>query len=129
MVAQAYPDEDIAEWINEEEFIPRYNIAPRTQNPVIRRRWAVEERLNASQPEDDSRGEAVLHTMKWGLVPHWSKREDKTLNTTNARAENLVEGGRMWDTIKARKRCIVVCQGYVVILVNVVSLKFLILSK
>ncbi|KAG6867938.1 hypothetical protein C0993_009342 [Termitomyces sp. T159_Od127] len=85
------------EWIDEEQFVPRYNIAPRSQAPVIRR----------GQP-----GGYVLHTMKWGLVPHWSKHEDKTLSTTNARAENLVEGGGMWASIKGKKRCAVVAQGY-----------------
>jgi len=46
-----------------------------------------------------------------GLVPHWSKFEDKTLSTTNARSENLVDGGGMWASIKGKKRCAVVCQG------------------
>ena len=50
--------------------------------------------------------------MKWGLVPHWSKVEDKTLSTTNARSENLIQGGGMWGSIKGRNRCAVVCQGY-----------------
>jgi putative SOS response-associated peptidase YedK len=53
-----------------------------------------------------------MQTMKWGLVPHWSHQEDKTLNTTNARAENLVESdGGMWASIKGKKRCVVVCEG------------------
>jgi len=53
-----------------------------------------------------------MQTMKWGLVPHWSKFEDKSLNTTNARSENLVEGGSMWASIKGTKRCAIPCQGY-----------------
>ena len=52
-----------------------------------------------------------MHTMKWGLVPHWSKHEDTSLNTINAKGENLVEGGGMWTSIKGKKRCAVVCQG------------------
>lgn len=57
---------------------------------------------------------AVLHTMKWGLVPHWSKHEDTSLNTINAKGENLTEGsGGMWNSIKGKKRCAVLCQGYV----------------
>lgn len=50
--------------------------------------------------------------MKWGLVPHWSTKEDKTLSTTNARAENLVEGGGMWGSLRGTKRCVIPCQGY-----------------
>lgn len=51
--------------------------------------------------------------MKWGLVPHWSKFEDKTLSTTNARSENLVESGGMWASMKGKKRCAILCQGCV----------------
>jgi len=50
--------------------------------------------------------------MKWGLVPHWSNFEDKNLNTMNARSENLLSGGGMWNSLKGRKRCVVLCQGY-----------------
>jgi putative SOS response-associated peptidase YedK len=92
-------DVHIDEWIDQDQFIPRYNIAPRSQAPVIRR--------NGSN--------LVMQTMKWGLVPHWSKFEDKSLNTTNARSENLVEGGSMWASIKGTKRCAIPCQGYVYI--------------
>ena len=89
-------DVHINEWIDQDQFIPRYNIAPRSQAPVIRR--------NGSN--------LVMQTMKWGLVPHWSKFEDKSLNTTNARSENLVQGGGMWASIKGTKRCAIPCQGY-----------------
>ncbi|KAF8192688.1 hypothetical protein K438DRAFT_1589779, partial [Mycena galopus ATCC 62051] len=86
----------VAEWERRDAFVPRYNIAPRTQAPVLRR--------NGSQ--------LVISSMKWGLVPHYSKFEDKALNTFNARAENLVRGGGMWASLKGTKRCAVLCQGY-----------------
>ncbi|KAJ7691117.1 hypothetical protein B0H17DRAFT_1011162 [Mycena rosella] len=89
----------VAEWERRNAFVPRYNIAPHSQAPVLRR----------IDPETD---QLVLSTMKWGLVPHFMKFEDKTLNTTNARSENLVDGGGMWESIKGPKRCAVVCQGY-----------------
>lgn len=85
-----------ADWIDEPVFVPRFNIAPRTYAPVIR----------------NVAGNRVLHSMKWGLVPHWSTVEDKSLSTTNARSENLVQGGGMWASIKGKNRCAVVCQGY-----------------
>ncbi|KAF8515723.1 hypothetical protein BU17DRAFT_76815 [Hysterangium stoloniferum] len=96
-----YPELDVAEaeWLDEDSFEPRYNIAPRSNAPVIRRR----------APNDS---ELVIQTMKWGLVPHWSKHEDVRLNTINARAENLVESAGMWSSMKAKKRCVVVCDGY-----------------
>lgn len=52
-----------------------------------------------------------MQSMRWGLVPHWSKAEPPTLNTINARAENLEEGGGMWGSVKGRKRCVVLAQG------------------
>lgn len=54
----------------------------------------------------------ILHTMKWGLVPHFSKHEDPSLKTINARCEALIEGqAGIWASIKGRKRCAVVCEG------------------
>lgn len=88
-----------ADWEDEDLFVPRYNIAPRTYAPVIRR-------VQSDRDRD------VLHSMKWGLVPHWSKVEDKSLSTTNARSENLVERGGFWAAVKGKNRCAVVCQGY-----------------
>ena len=96
----AYPALNIDQWLNRDRFVPRYNVAPRTHAPVIRR----------AQPGEPA---LVMHSMRWGLVPHWSKAEPPTLNTINARAENLEEGGGMWGSIKGRKRCVVVAQGYV----------------
>ncbi|TFK48308.1 DUF159-domain-containing protein [Heliocybe sulcata] len=96
----------VGEWIDQEDFHPRYNIAPRSRAPVIRRNY------DGPFEECSSGPRYVLQTMKWGLVPHWSKHEDKSLSTTNARAENLVEGGGMWGPIKGKKRCAVLCQGY-----------------
>ena len=54
-----------------------------------------------------------MHTMKFGLVPAWFKHEDNKLSTFNARAENLVETGGLWESMKKKKRCIVVAQGFV----------------
>ncbi|KAF8627590.1 hypothetical protein AX17_006163 [Amanita inopinata Kibby_2008] len=92
-IHDAVPDAD--DWIDEDLFFPRFNIAPRTYSPVIRR----ENRL-------------VLHSMKWGVVPHWSKTESTSLSTINARAENLIEGKGMWISMRGRNRCAVICQGY-----------------
>ncbi|KAL5498205.1 hypothetical protein ACEPAH_2335 [Sanghuangporus vaninii] len=112
-------DLDPDEWIDEEDFQPRFNIAPRSRSPVIRRRNRFDDRLDAPTEDAEHRPESdndkkgsVMHTMKWGLIPHWSKHEDINLNTINAKGENLTEGGGMWGGIKGRKRCVVICQGY-----------------
>ncbi|KAF7297209.1 LigB domain-containing protein [Mycena indigotica] len=92
-------DASPAEWERRDNFVPRYNIAPHTHVPVLRRR-------------EHNNSEVILSTMKWGLVPHYAKFEDKSLSTTNARAESLVDGGGMWGSIKGAKRCAIPCQGY-----------------
>jgi putative SOS response-associated peptidase YedK len=99
----------VEEWIDQDHFYPRYNIAPHSHAPVLRRGQQFESNHSADSSDDGSN--LVLHTMKWGLIPSWSKHEDKSLNTTNARSENLIQGGGMWNSIKGRKRCAVVCQG------------------
>jgi putative SOS response-associated peptidase YedK len=53
-----------------------YNIAPRQRAPVVRR---------------GADGEAMLETMQWGLIPHWTKFPPSgPLNTINARSEALM---------------------------------------
>jgi putative SOS response-associated peptidase YedK len=53
-----------------------YNIAPRQRSPVIRR---------------DSNGDAMIETMQWGLIPHWTKHPPTgPLNTINARSEAVM---------------------------------------
>lgn len=74
-----------------------YNIAPRTYSPVIRRQGS----------------ELILHSMRWGVVPHYSKHEDKSLSTINAKGEHLTEGtSALWNGLKGKKRCVVPVQGY-----------------
>ena len=56
-----------------------------------------------------------LQSMKWGLVPSWTKRNPdygSVLKTINARDDSLASKGGMWNTMKQRKRCIVVAQGF-----------------
>ncbi|KND88839.1 putative peptidase [Tolypocladium ophioglossoides CBS 100239] len=56
-----------------------------------------------------------LQSMKWGLVPFWTKRNpdySSMMRTINCREDSLSTPGGMWTTMKARKRCIVVAQGF-----------------
>ncbi|KAI0027733.1 hypothetical protein K488DRAFT_90516 [Vararia minispora EC-137] len=105
-----YPDlqSQVSNWVERDQFVPRYNIAPRTYSPVIHRS------LGSNTGSSESARPLVLRTMKWGVVPHWSKTEDNNLSTINARAENLTEAGSsgMWGSIKGKKRCAVLAQGY-----------------
>lgn len=56
-----------------------------------------------------------LQSMKWGLIPFWTKRQPdygSMMRTINCRDDSLIEDSGMWTTMKRRKRCIVVCQGF-----------------
>ncbi|KAL5399421.1 hypothetical protein PMIN06_001414 [Paraphaeosphaeria minitans] len=56
-----------------------------------------------------------LQAMKWGLVPCWTKRNPdygSMLKTINCRDDSLYEHRGMWTSMKKKKRCIVVAQGF-----------------
>jgi len=78
------------------DYPPRYNIAPGTDIPVIRR-----------SPTNQN----VLHLLRWGLVPHWSR--DPTLGSRliNARAESLTEKPSFRSAF-TRRRCLVPADGF-----------------
>ncbi len=53
--------------------------------------------------------------MKWGLIPFWTKRAPdygSMLRTINCRDDSLIENRGMWNTMKQKKRCLVVAQGF-----------------
>ncbi|OAF60309.1 hypothetical protein VC83_03069 [Pseudogymnoascus destructans] len=56
-----------------------------------------------------------LQTMKWGLIPSWTKRApdfSASLKTINCRAESLMSTHGMWTSMKQRKRCVVLVEGF-----------------
>ena len=56
-----------------------------------------------------------LQAAKWGLIPFWTKRPpdySSQLRTINCRDDSLAQNGGMWNTMKQRKRCIVVAEGF-----------------
>ncbi|ORX37056.1 hypothetical protein BD324DRAFT_624622 [Kockovaella imperatae] len=88
-------------WEREQDYRPNYNVAPRQRQPIIHR--------------DRDSGEAVIETMQWGLIPHWTKHPPSgPMNTINARSESLLDpaSGGMWHALKGYKRCIIPAQGY-----------------
>ena len=56
-----------------------------------------------------------IQAAKWGLIPFWTKRQPdygSMMRTINCRDESLIENRGMWNTMKQRKRCIVVAEGF-----------------
>lgn len=77
---------------------------------------AAQEKDSAStQLEDPKETRYKLQSMKWGLIPFWTKRNPdygSVMRTINARDDSLASKGGMWNTMKQKKRCIVVAQGF-----------------
>jgi putative SOS response-associated peptidase YedK len=78
-----------------------------------------EPEVGSTEPQPEHKNTAAvrykLQTMQWGLVPFWTKRAPdfaSKLKTINCRDDSLAQPTGMWNTIKPRKRCLVVCQGF-----------------
>ena len=68
-----------------------------------------------STPSTKKQYKHKLQAMKWGLIPFWTKRSPdygSMMRTINCRDDSLIENRGMWNTMKQRKRCIVICQGF-----------------
>lgn len=125
-VEDAPADEDVRQ---------TYNFAPGNHGLVYRADvpdWGAGGRNHGSQPSADEATENVdeghagemedpketrykLQVMKWGLIPFWTKRNPdygSVMRTINARDDSLAQTGGMWNTMKQKKRCIVVAQGF-----------------
>ncbi len=56
-----------------------------------------------------------IKVMKWGLIPFWTKRSpdySSMMRTINCRDDSLFEDRGMWTSMKRKKRCLVVAQGF-----------------
>ena len=81
----------------DEDWNPRYNIAPTQPIPVIRQ-----------HPKEPSR---VLSLMRWGLIPSWAKDMSGAGGMINARSETAATKPAFRDPMKFR-RCIVPADGF-----------------
>jgi putative SOS response-associated peptidase YedK len=77
------------------ECVPRYNIAPTQQVPV----------LHAAN------GTRTVRSMRWGLVPTWSKGPDARYAMHNARIEGITEKPAYRGPVR-RQRCLVPASGW-----------------
>jgi putative SOS response-associated peptidase YedK len=86
---------DTAPW--EEDWSPRYNIAPTQPVPVIRQ--------NPREPARE------LSLMPWGLIPHWARTPSIATSTINARSETAAAKPAFRDPLKFR-RCLIPADGF-----------------
>jgi putative SOS response-associated peptidase YedK len=81
----------------EDDWNPRYNIAPTQSVPVIRQ-----------HPKKPVRHLAL---MRWGLIPNWAKDSSIAQNTINAKSETAAVKPAFRDPLKLR-RCLIPADGF-----------------
>jgi putative SOS response-associated peptidase YedK len=86
---------DTADW--QDDWSPRYNIAPTQPVPVIRQ-----------HPKEPVRHVSL---MKWGLIPHWAKDPSIAASTINAKSETAATKPAFRDPLKVR-RCLIPADGF-----------------
>lgn len=86
---------DSAPW--DEDWTPRYNIAPTQPVPVVRQ-----------NPKNNVR---ELSLMCWGLIPNWAKGPSIAASTINAKSETVATKPAFRDPIRFR-RCLIPADGF-----------------
>src|SRR5208282_6922462 len=86
---------DTADW--QDDWSPRYNIAPTQPVPVVRQ--------HPKEPRRD------LSLMRWGLIPHWAKGASIATSTINAKSETAATKPAFRDALKSR-RCLIPADGF-----------------
>jgi hypothetical protein len=81
----------------EEDWSPRYNVAPTQPVPVVRQ-----------HPQEPVR---ELSLMRWGLIPSWSKDSSVAASMINARSETAATKPAFRDALKSR-RCLIPADGF-----------------
>jgi len=90
-------EEYFASVSGEEEWSPRFNIAPTQSVPVIRQ--------NSKEPVRE------LSLVRWGLIPSWAKDPSAAAKMINARSETAGTKPAFRDALKYR-RCLIPADGF-----------------
>jgi putative SOS response-associated peptidase YedK len=86
---------DTSGW--QDDWSPRYNIAPTQQIPTIRQ--------NPKEPVRQ------ISTMRWGLIPSWAHDPSAAAKMINARSETAATKPAFRDPLKFR-RCLIPADGF-----------------
>jgi putative SOS response-associated peptidase YedK len=81
----------------EEDWTPRYNVAPTQPVPIIRQ-----------NPKESVR---QLSLVRWGLIPFWARDASGAAKMINARSETASGKPAFRDALKSR-RCLVPADGF-----------------
>ncbi|MEU7111045.1 SOS response-associated peptidase [Streptomyces sp. NPDC046182] len=94
---------EVEKWEPEETLAPDWNVAPTKEVHAVLER--------PLKDADSPRPVRQLRTLKWGLVPSWSKTPEGAARMINARAETIAEKPSFKRAFAAR-RCILPADGY-----------------
>jgi putative SOS response-associated peptidase YedK len=83
--------------VSDDDWTPRYNIAPTQPVPVIR--------PNPKEPRRE------LSLMRWGLIPSWAKDMSGAAMMINARSETAAMKPAFRDPLTNR-RCLIPADGF-----------------
>ncbi len=83
--------------MSDDDWTPRYNIAPTQSVPVIRQ--------NPNEPRRE------LSLMRWGLIPSWAKDASVASQMINARSETAGTKPAFRDLLTSR-RCLIPADGF-----------------
>lgn len=81
----------------DDDWEPRYNVAPAQSIPVVRQHPTEPERLGGR--------------MRWGLIPSWAKEASVGYKMINARAETLATKPAFREALR-RRRCLIPADGF-----------------
>jgi putative SOS response-associated peptidase YedK len=93
---------DVEETVGE-QLPPSWNIAPTDAVPIVLKRHPVEDRGAAPVRQ--------LRSVRWGLVPNWSKSRTGGAKMINARSETVATKSA-FRSAAARRRCLAPALGY-----------------
>ena len=86
---------DASDW--QDDWSPRFNIAPMQPVPVIRQ-----------HPKEPVR---QISTMQWGLIPKWARDASIARGTINAKSETVAYKPAFRDPLRLR-RCLIPADGF-----------------
>jgi putative SOS response-associated peptidase YedK len=85
-------------FVEQPNLMPRYNIAPTQDAPVIRERR-------------EPKGERTLQLLRWGLIPWFAEDMKGGAKLINARAESVATKASFREAFRKR-RCLVLADGF-----------------
>jgi putative SOS response-associated peptidase YedK len=89
--------EEYFDTVSDDDWTPRYNIAPTQPVPVIRQ--------NPKEPRRE------LSLLRWGLIPSWAKDQSVAPQMINARSETAATKPAFRDPLTNR-RCLIPADGF-----------------